>query len=392
MHSKGTVIPKTRKVRPVDIILSRTGNCLIGSQYGYFDCPILPGDITNHNSRIVSQLDRIRRRSNKDVFIPENIFGETMKALRTTGLSYYYGMGDPFTNQMDTIHNSSGMGARELQIRAEAHPILWECIYTGDEVGEINVENFWGIKYGVSRVLPGDQGCPDYLASPELFLFGHNHNLAFAQDEQSDLTNLAKQRNLKIYFLDELLTAHSTGFVELSDRTLLSLHSQSWDFVHLACHLIYEKPLTLSTSSSSVLNYCIELSHKDTAFVIPLVQLNAWKRNAHFTSTPVVFLNACKSMSNAGELSQSDSFPRSFLRLGASAVIATACDIPDLFAKEFAKKFYEILFTQLDESPKISEVLRQTRQYFLRDKHNPLGLMYGLYAYSDLYISWETPQ
>jgi hypothetical protein len=83
----------------------------------------------------------------------------------------------------------------------------------------------------------------------------------------------------------------------------------------------------------------------------------------------------------------SESFPRIFLKLGATAVIATACDVPDRFAAEFANKFYEFFFAP-DEPITASEALRLARRYFLEHYRNPLGLAYGLYAHENLTISW----
>jgi hypothetical protein len=66
-------------------------------------------------------------------------------------------------------------------------------------------------------------------------------------------------------------------------------------------------------------------------------------------------------------------------------VIATACVVPDLFASAFAKEFYRKLLTRpaAPATTNIATVLMETRQHFLTEFENPMGLAYGLYAGSD---------
>lgn len=66
-----------------------------------------------------------------------------------------------------------------------------------------------------------------------------------------------------------------------------------------------------------------------------------------------------------------------FIQHGAAAVIATACPVPDTFAAEEAKVFYEYF---LRGQMTIGEALCATRWYFLKEFNNPLGLAYGLYS------------
>jgi CHAT domain-containing protein len=183
--------------------------------------------------------------------------------------------------------------------------------------------------------------------------------------------------------LSKLSGAASTSY--LSDHFIDVLALLELGLVHLACHCLP------APHRSGVLFSELVLSGSSWEIRIKLHELKAAQREFGFSLQPLVFLNACKTMTNPELLIQGDSFPGGFLRFGASGVIATACDIPDQFAAAFAAQFYKYLCVDKGgRSPTLSEALSKTRRFFINPPyHNPLGLAYGLYARKDLHIEWR---
>jgi hypothetical protein len=97
---------------------------------------------------------------------------------------------------------------------------------------------------------------------------------------------------------------------------------------------------------------------------------------------PLIFMNSCGS----GDLdpSGSSSFPDLFLNkdLGFTGFIGTETVMPNDFASEFSIRFYE----KLMKGCKIGEAILLTRWDLLSDYHNPMGLMYTLFAEPEIQV------
>lgn len=72
-----------------------------------------------------------------------------------------------------------------------------------------------------------------------------------------------------------------------------------------------------------------------------------------------------------------------FMAKGARGVIGTECGIPVLFAIEWAKAFFE----QFLDGAAVGETVLKLRQDFLRENHNPLGLIYAIHCDADTRIA-----
>jgi hypothetical protein len=97
---------------------------------------------------------------------------------------------------------------------------------------------------------------------------------------------------------------------------------------------------------------------------------------------PLVFVNACES----AELSPLfyGGFMPYFVEKGARGMIGTECQVPALFAAEWARRFFtRFLF---DERP-IGELFLELRREFFIQHNNPLGLVYALYCDGDTRIT-----
>jgi hypothetical protein len=96
---------------------------------------------------------------------------------------------------------------------------------------------------------------------------------------------------------------------------------------------------------------------------------------------PLVFLNGC-STGNYG--------PESFVSLiddfrkaGASGVIGTECAVSEMIAEGYATE----LFPKLFRGERLGQAMLEVRRDFLLKKKNPLGLVYSLYASSEISLA-----
>ncbi len=93
--------------------------------------------------------------------------------------------------------------------------------------------------------------------------------------------------------------------------------------------------------------------------------------------SPLVFINACES----AQLSPLvyDGFVPYFMSKGARGVIGTECEVPALFAVEWARRFFD-RFVQGDT---LGQIFLDLRREFFFTHNNPMGLLYSLYVDAD---------
>jgi hypothetical protein len=342
------------------------------------------GSVREHNRDFIAVMDEVRREvvRNRRLELDREFSQAAMTRLRDAGLSAYQSLGDQASDCLDEYEARDTGAGLEVTVRAHAHPLLWEFIYTGSAIEPPDYQLFWGYRHSLARFLIGAEFFPVDLEPYRGLLFCRNRALGCWQDERDALCALLENCGFSILddYLDDLVEQQSKR--ELHDQALwVWTRSPGFSFLHLASHLFPDP------RPQSVLGAHLAISYRDRDIEITLRRLNAVRRDWKLCQNPLVFMNACKTMTNPELLAQSESFPRSFLKLGAGAVIATACDVPDLFALEFARKFYEIFLDQ-DHRLTASEALRQTRWFFIERYNNPLGLAYGLYAHNHLRVYW----
>ncbi len=371
-----------RRTVNLDITVARDGSSTIGATP--CDLEMSLGSIRDHNHQFITLMKRIETeiiaefKRSGTLHLSRPFFHETLRNLRDAGLSAFMAFGDHACQILDR-YETRGDGLN-VTIRAGLYPLLWEFLYTGQPTGAVSPELFWGSHHRVSRFLIGADFLPESLDPAGGVLFCRNQALTHWLLEMQAMQALTGC--LRFALLDDWLVALDSDFDELQDRIVHACTIGDFSFVHMASHVYPDR------DDASVLGSLLALSCGDQTVEINLRHLNALGRNPalRFRQSPLLFLNACRTMTNPEHLSQSESFPRSFLKLGAGAVIATACDIPDVFAVAFAQKFYELFLG--DPPLPASEALRQARWYFMEQYNNPLGLAYGLYAHNDLIVEW----
>jgi len=95
---------------------------------------------------------------------------------------------------------------------------------------------------------------------------------------------------------------------------------------------------------------------------------------------PLVFINACES-AELSPLFYNGLVPY-FMAKGARGVIGTECKTPARFAAEWADAFFERFL----DGAAVGDIVLQLRQDFVREHHNPLGLIYAIHCNADTRI------
>ncbi len=255
-----------------------------------------------------------------------------------------------------------------------------------------NPDRFWGLRYTPSRILNPEKEITDYVleqAQPSDMLFCLHHRLLQAhKQERPEIERLVRATTRDRFTLLGRTCDLTNGNPcdPLSDDLLKYLYKASHNKLHLACHCQEGK-----RGDTLLISFIKDEEIEENALVLELETYKFLLRQGQFLCQPSVFLNACQSAGGADELRRTFNLPKVFIQHGATAVIATACPVPDLFAAAFAKVFYEFFLRGLvveDEVTgekgvrlmTIGEALRATRWYFLKEFNNPLGLAYGLYS------------
>ena len=96
---------------------------------------------------------------------------------------------------------------------------------------------------------------------------------------------------------------------------------------------------------------------------------------------PLVFLNGC-STGDYGPESYA-SLIDDFRAAGASAVVGTECPVPELFAEAYASELFPGLF----RGESLGKTMLAVRLDLLRNRKNPMGLVYTLYAAHEIALA-----
>jgi hypothetical protein len=209
-------------------------------------------------------------------------------------------------------------------------------------------------------------------------LFCLHHALEYAHAQERP----AIERLINIIGRFHLLGAvncSASAQVQDGETLLKYLDQASHNMIHFACHCMPGDEEDEEDEDVDVLMLSL-MSPDDPAINPHEFQLETFDFSlvhGQFTHQPLIFLNACQTAGGSNALRRIFNLPSKFVARGAAALLATACPVPDIFAAAFAKKFYEYF---LDQHYTIGEALRETRLYFLKEHHNPLGLAYGLYS------------
>ncbi len=220
---------------------------------------------------------------------------------------------------------------------------------------------FWGYRYAIEQLpcwVTGELPQPTVLVKK-------------IANDQPLLLNLNVWQNFSLW-RDHLPKLEAAGQVQMLVAEEIAKLEQLWrdyatlDLVYFYCHggidEILEQPY-LEISDGRIDSNFLEASKLQ------------WSHN------PLVFLNGCAT---------GDYSPESYMSLiddfrvaGACGVIGTECPVPEMFAEPYAAALLPRLF----KGEPLGQAMLTVRRELLREKLNPLGLVYSLYAAHEIVLS-----
>jgi hypothetical protein len=245
-----------------------------------------------------------------------------------------------------------------IQISAEHFFLPWDMFFTdpGDEPVEMG---FWGLRYNISRtVLDAEKPITkEVLVTDSIPDVGFINDRTAAEYQRELIQELELNRQVIPVRLGELDPTDR----EMELKALEEFFHRKMHILHIGCHA------------------CGADRDLDGYFIVDnqfnLVMRDIVENRLMLKGNPLVILNACKTAINPRSTAD---FVRVFLRdLGGCGVIATEFRVPDAFAANFARCFYQEF---LQGGKTVGESLRLARAYFLRERRNPLGLLYSAYV------------
>jgi len=346
-----------------------------------------------------------------------------LKELKDLGTALRADLSAEFVNKLRSGHFLEAEAQEEpaLTFQETAAPIPWELMYEfeNDPGGRPDWRRFWSFRVPITHWV--HKGRTTEIRLERIFS-AINEDLDFAEQEVALLTRqlpvelphtrlaeaLREQAGRKLG--EQWLQAHPAdaqwlkSFVhdlepdcgrrpviadEWKEQALQEiLKGQRYDLIHFACHCV--------TSEETEYLSCLKMKIGGEPVLMKVAimapKLRRQLRNMDDPG-PLVFLNACAT-ARQGMTYQVPGFPDKWINdLGALAVLATICPVPDYFAHEFALHFYDTLFEAVNSSDPavarnryVAEALLVTRRYFMQNYNNPLGLAYMLYTIKDAHI------
>jgi hypothetical protein len=249
-----------------------------------------------------------------------------------------------------------------IQVTTKNFAIPWDLLYDSSLSEPISYERFWGMRYIIHRNRafrhrPAD-GAPSGVHSPKprVGLLAKRQLRAVAEREIPFFLMLHKQKKIRLVKLRPL----DPTMRDAELPVFIKFWKKPFDVAHLACHAVGE---------TGSLSAYIELSD---SFRISLQDMESGHLNIR--NLPLVVLNGCQT----GNLDPLHilSIASTFLKEGARGVVATEYAVPDSLAADFTEQLY----TYLLSGETLAVSLLATRWYLLEQHHNPVGLMYALYA------------
>jgi hypothetical protein len=120
------------------------------------------------------------------------------------------------------------------------------------------------------------------------------------------------------------------------------------------------------------------------------VDLRQYRRlgrpSAFGTTTPLVFMNACRTAERAASYTSLDGWADAFVQAGAGAFIGSLWEVRDTTATRLAQAFYTALLD--DERPiTLSEAIKRARETVREEPGDPTWLGYTVYGNPDAVIA-----
>ncbi len=279
-----------------------------------------------------------------------------------------------FPNEADQKYLLELLGNAEqpdVELSTDAFFLAWELLYAPYDPADVGIERFWGFRYNITRVLIDDTR---QHVSPRITLHGPPRIAVYVNPElpYAATNELSYFRALadggKILLHDWLGDTHPEAdeATPAEQRRALIAYcgEHSSDITHFACHAV-AKPY--SPDSFLALSGQLRMTIEDMRV-----------EKLRLPGSPLVVLNAC-GVGVRDPLKTSDFIRRFMASNGGRGVVATECDVPDLFASAFIREVYDRILA----GEPVARALFTARRDFLTTRGNPLGLMYSAYLSLD---------
>jgi hypothetical protein len=288
---------------------------------------------------------KIKGKIDSESRIPHSATSFVLSEFRWLAERAYVRLVDVFGEQgLELLRSLIGSAPKIiLEIVSESFIIPWELLYDDYEPTSFDYKNFWGFKYIIYRHIPPSDG--RYVPSPEI----ETRPVFVGVLADPDLPSVA---NVELPFLKD---------------ELKRFFKQEMHIVHFACHT--REPNSRRKEPRD--EYLLLLSKDFAISRSDFIAQKMW-----FGDYPLVILNACGTRPR--NPLQTCNTVQTLLKRNARGVITTECIVPDVFAAAFTRQFYPLLLC----GQELGDALFEARKSLLEAPyHNPLGLLYALYAF-----------
>jgi hypothetical protein len=265
---------------------------------------------------------------------------------------------------------------RTIQIVADQVPLPWAMLYLGDasEGAELDWDNFLGMRRVVEQ-LPLQKSLrttsTEIVSEPSLAV---SISLNTSIDASRGTTLVAEHQK---YWTDRAAARAGLSLVSRSTKSEIVRALASGDtgdqVVYFYCHATAGGQISGGADDAAI------IMGKDDRTTLADLYLDAPTR-VKLAGNPLVFINACES-AELSPLFYNGLVPY-FMAKGARGVIGTECKTPARFAAEWADAFFERFL----DGAAVGDIVLQLRQDFVREHHNPLGLIYAIHCNADTRI------
>jgi len=249
-----------------------------------------------------------------------------------------------------------------IQIETDSFFFPWELLYTVDPASALTYENFWGLKYDISRLIvqrPRQNAVVSAASHanvpPKLGLIA-DATIEFVQEQEIPFfSKLSNTNKLDLYCFPP-----PTDRLEML-KAFKDFFAHGYDLIHFVCNGKYDEDF----AGNSRLQIGNDISLK-------LIEIET--QDMVISGNPLVVLNTAEG-GNIDPIRVSG-FAASFLRYGARGVVATE----GIFPSNTAAAFTELLYPRLLAGDPLGPSLLAVRKALWKENRDPFGLLYSLYA------------
>lgn len=255
--------------------------------------------------------------------------------------------------------------------------VPWQLLASTLEGAEADPERLWGMRYaiGVKQDAPGRGGRVATLlpwpGDDDLVLATHQHDAVIQHGADLLGTTLSGRTGMRVLRHDE-----RDPFLRDVERLARELKFLLF-FTHGSSGT--------GAGESDLLGAGPRLHFSDDEVITPadvnrlrdvLTSAERLAKVPALQAQPLVFLNTCESGTGGLVPTTNNNFVGTFLRNGASSVIATESAVWVGFAHDFAADVIDAVFS----GHAVATAVQRARVKHLAERGNPLGLIYSLYG------------